>query len=152
MARYCSAHVVEQGVEQVGHAEAVVHPRLLLGEGGCLAQRHRADEVGSGRAGRVVDHVEPLHRDPGVVGGGGGVVVGPGVVVAGARGEHVDLPAPGGEAVGDLAQHQLGATDHIGSVSGWHQGDATVAHEGSTVVVAVALLGDGARSLTPRVA
>ena len=124
---------VQQGVEQLGHPEPVVHPRLLLPQGGLLAQGQALGHHGPGLARRVVHHREAVHGDGAVGAGAGRVVVGPGVVVPGAGGEHVDLPTPVGQAVGHLAQHQLGTADHVGAVAGRDQGEAQGVHEGARV-------------------
>ena len=67
-------------------------------------------------------------------------------MVAGTGGQHLDLPTPGREAVGDLAQEQLGAPHHIVAVAGRDEGDASVGHGRARVP---APLG-GVEDLVPR--
>ena len=64
-------------------------------------------------------HREAVHDHTVVVGGRAGrVLVAPGVVVARAGREHLDVPPASREAVRGLAHHGFGAADDLGAVPG----------------------------------
>ena len=132
--------VVEQEVEQVGQAEVVVHPPLLVGQ----AQGRAGDDRGVERGplgARGGDHRREAVQHDAVVHllGARWEDVLPGEVVTSAGGEDLDVPPAPGEAVGHLAQHGLGAADHAVAVARGKEAEAALAfHEGVTVPVALA--------------
>ena len=52
-------------------------------------------------------------------------VVGPGVVIDDARGEHLDIPAAAGQSHCHLAADGLGPADHLGTKAGRDEGDTS---------------------------
>jgi glycosyltransferase involved in cell wall biosynthesis len=116
---------VEQVMEEIGDAKVVVDPALLLGDRQRLSGEDARVERRPFDPRRVDDGLEPPHGQGTVDRHAFGELVGPGEVVAGARGEDLDGPAPIGESPSRLRQHRLGAADHARPVAGRHEADTT---------------------------
>ncbi len=109
-------------VPQTRAAQAGVHPPLLVLNRDRLAGKDSVpDSVPVGL--RAVHNGGKAPHDDPAVGrrGPGSELVGPGEVVAGAGGEHLDRDPPFGQPPGHGGQDRLGAADHTVAESGRHQ-------------------------------
>ena len=133
--RAVRVRLVEQVVEQLGEPEIVVHPAFLVAH----PQRRPGDDRGVERGAfgaRRGDHRgEPADGHAvGAVAHTGRELVLPREVVAGARGEDVDLPAAAREPERHLLEHGLGATDDTVAVSRRNESEPALAlHERQTL-------------------
>ncbi len=121
-ARY-SVAAVEQVMEELGDAQVVVDPTLLLGDRQRLAREDARVERRPLDPRRVDDGVEPSHRQRPIDRDPLGELVGPGEVVAGAGRQDLDRPAPVREPSGGLGQNGLGPAYDARPVAGRHEAE-----------------------------
>ena len=104
-------------VEERRHAEETVEPRELIVERDALTGLDALLDADTPPPGLGPLDGEPVHdHTVAVRRRAGRVFVAPGVVIACARREHLDVPAAAREPVRGLAHHRFGTAQRLGAV------------------------------------